>query len=98
MIRIVIQDENGNDVSEAFDAPTHALAQPNDTNFSCLRFVDPYGDTVFNRLQMDALIGELRLLRQRCLDANDEIVLRRVEALAEQCRSVPHSYLKLTGD
>ena len=52
MIRVLIQDEKGNEISQAVDVPTAAIAQPDDLRFTCLRFVDPYGDTVFNSLQL----------------------------------------------
>jgi hypothetical protein len=95
MIRVVVQDEDGNEISEAIDVPGRLLARPNETRFSCLCFVDPYGDTVFNRLQMQSLRNDLSLLG----DVEQDIeTVRRIEALIEQCEATPHLYLRLIGD
>lgn len=63
-------------------------------NFKLLRYLDAYGDTVFNRLQMDDLIQDLRDLRK--IESNplvDEILL-----LAELCKKKVHTYLVFYGD
>jgi len=93
-----VQDETGNEVSEAVDVSTALLAHPDDVRFACLRFVDPYGDTIFNRLQLPPLLDDLRLLRQCGNGSEDEAALRQVEALIERCRAEPHLYLRLIGD
>jgi len=98
MIRVVVQDEKGNEVSRGVDVPTGVLARPDDLRFSCLRFVDPYGDTVFNRLQLAPLLEDLRLLRDSCNSSQDEGVLQQIEALIERCEGEPHLYVKMIGD
>jgi len=98
MIRVVVQDEKGNDVSEPVDVSTGVLAHPDDLRFTCLRFVDPYGDTVFNRVHLVPLLEDLRLLRESCNSSQEESVLNQIEALIERCRGEPHLYLKLIGD
>ncbi len=97
MIRVVVQDERGNEIGGAVDVPASVLAHPDDPHFSCLCFVDPYGDTVLNRLQFPALAEDLRLLRG-CNDSRHEAVLREIEALIERCLAEPHLYLKMVGD
>ncbi len=59
-----------------------------------LKYIDPYGDTVFNNLQIDDLVKDLVLLKGK-EDNNmiDEIVL-----LAEECKSEIHTYLTFYGD
>ena len=69
-----------------------------DIRFTCLRFVDPYGNTVFNHYQMAPLLEDLRLLRQLEDVMQDETAIQQVEALAEQCQAGVHLYLKLIGD
>ena len=87
MIRAVVQVEDGNDLSEAIDVPGRILARPDETRFSCLRFVDLCGDTVFNRLQMKSLDEDLRLLGDVGRDVE---IVRRLEALIEKCEAKPH--------
>lgn len=62
--------------------------------FRLLRYLDPYGDTVFNRLQMDDLIDDLQQLKK--METNpliDEMLL-----LAERCKQEAHTYLSFYGD
>ena len=54
----------------------------------CLRFVDPYGDTTFNQLQIDLLLDELKEL-----GAEPELI-----AFVEQARGQMHTYVKFIGD
>jgi hypothetical protein len=98
MIRVFVQDEKGNVVSQAIDISTATIARPGDPRFTCLRFVDPYGDTVFNSLQLAPLLGDLRLLRESPDDSQHELLFRQIEAMIELCRTEPHLYLKLVGD
>jgi len=56
MIRVVIEDERGTVIGKGVDVSTNVIAHPDDLRFKCLRFVDPYGDTVFNRVQLVPLL------------------------------------------
>jgi hypothetical protein len=98
MIRVVVQDENGDKLSQGIDAPNSLLSRPNDLRFTCLRFVDPYGDTIFNRVQLEPLREDIRFLRETCQSTEHEVVLRGIESLIGQCQAEPHLYLKLIGD
>jgi len=67
-------------------------------NTVCLRFVDPYGDAVFNRYQLPILIEELRAALR---DERDRITrehLERLIALAVQATGEIHTYVKFIGD
>jgi hypothetical protein len=97
MIRIVLQDEMGNEVSQGVDVPSNLLTRLDDSRFSCLRFVDPYGDTVFNRVQAAALLEDLRLLRN-CENHPHDAAIQEIEELVRHCQEEPHLYIKLIGD
>ena len=63
----------------------------------CVRFIDPYGDTVFNQLQLPVLIGELEQMIQS--SASDEF-RRRVTSVVSflaGSRDV-HQYVRFVGD
>lgn len=79
----------------AFDL---AAAMPHhaDPDYPMLGFVDPYGNTVFNPLQMAVVLPELRRLRERM--PNPPPVLGEVEKLAEECANGVHVYLVFVGD
>ncbi|MFQ5417484.1 MAG: hypothetical protein ACE5FL_10605 [Myxococcota bacterium] len=62
-----------------------------------LRFIDAFGNTVFNRLQIPYLIRELEIARE---NLSDESALQFVEdllALARRCRNEVNTYLKFYG-
>jgi hypothetical protein len=64
-----------------------------------MRGVDPYGDTVFNRIQADDLVNEV----DRLATANDATPmerrgLARLRVMAERCRDSVHLYLWFIGD
>jgi hypothetical protein len=63
----------------------------------CWRFIDPYGDTVFNNLQMPSFLLELEVLRGKATGPTSHI-LARLEAMAKRCRDEVHLYLKFVGD
>ena len=71
-IDLVIETESGEAEGWVDDLKNHlatALSLPGIENTRCLRFIDHYGDTVFNRYQIPVLISELESLRSRVTDA-----------------------------
>lgn len=69
-----------------------------DASWICLRFVDMYGDTVFNQLQIALLIDELRRVHD---DLNDPATQEHALAILRLVESVEgrvHSYVRFVGD
>ena len=100
-IEVVLEDEQGNAIENAID-PTNMLHKilpaPEDGMFRYLNRIDWYGDTTFNRLQMDGLRNELDRL-SKTLTASREIeLLKRIDEFAARCQSKPHLYVKFYGD
>jgi hypothetical protein len=64
------------------------------SNYKLLHYLDAYGDTVFNRLQMDDLLRDLQKLR------NIEVFLNldEIKQLAQRCKNEAHTYLVFSGD
>ena len=87
-----MQDENR---KEIFGLPNEFNSiYLNDNRYKLLKYIDPYGDTFFNNLQMADLIDDLNQLKQ--LDNNsliDEII-----GLAHKCEDSIHTYLAFYGD
>ncbi len=75
-----------------------APALRRDEGFELLHYVDPYGETVFNALQMPYLLRDLAKLRARTREAIDHRTIDRVAPLARRCSEVPHRYLVFIGD
>ena len=65
---------------------------------SLVRFVDMYGDTVFNQLQLPQLFKELRSLVKRPFDAAVHSHLAALTGLVQEASGQVHSYIRFHGD
>ena len=105
-INVALVDENGN-VQKQLGFPvsltvSRRLPGYDAADFPYLRFIDPYGDTVSNRVQMIPFLTEWRrLITLRATEGvseEEEQNLREVEDLALECSRGIHLYLKFIGD
>jgi len=69
-----------------------------DANFHCLRYIDPWGATVFNRLQMDEVISELWRIRAQTTVEVERAFIDAIEGMARRCKEGEHRYLRFLGD
>jgi hypothetical protein len=66
-----LENRCGDVLAEVRDAQGYVnwlLSFVDESQTACLRFIDPYGDTVFNSAQMRELAKELKALRSRITD------------------------------
>jgi hypothetical protein len=92
-----LQHEDGTAISElgaGGDELFRVLPWRDAIDYPYLRYVEPYGDTYFNSLQMSAVLPELR----RLAEANDSPVLRQVVEMAELCEANYRWHLVFLGD
>jgi len=98
---ILVVDENGvaeaqmTDVSNVF---VRLLPDPKDTSYRCLGFIDPYGDTLFNTLQLPVVMAELNQLRPKARSEEEREMIDSVIRLASKAAEEVHVYLKFFGD
>jgi hypothetical protein len=95
------QDEDGKRIEEILDPDmriSHLVLNTDLDGTTCLQFIDPYGDTTFNRLQIPILIEELKSVANEVRDTDIRDHLLRVVELAEKSRDEVHTYLKFIGD
>ena len=100
-IQIVLQDEQGKNLSEVVHDPQGviALSLPDlNGSYVCIRFIDPYGDTIFNRLQAAVLVEEWDRLKPLFSEPNAEGLWDDVRKLIVRCSEEPHTYLRFIGD
>ncbi len=98
---IVLEDENGGQLASTADPQNHLhrlLPDIADTSFALIRYIDWYGDTVFNRLQMEDFLEEWARLYEKAEADAERKVLREVESLASKCADDLHTYLRFIGD
>lgn len=100
-LEVVIQNERGEVIDQVGDGRNYLhrlLPRPEDQSYQCLRFVDWYGDTIFNYLQMDQLLAEMERLRQRSQCKDEDQLIQRIQEMAQRCKETRHCYLKFVGD
>lgn len=100
-VDISLQTEDGkvlDTVGDPANILQHLLpTQPND-QIKLLGYVDWYGDTIFNRGQMKAILADLDQLSKNAVDPEHAHLLKRIKQLAERCSAEPHLYLRFRGD
>jgi hypothetical protein len=99
-ISVRVRRESGEQVEAQVAQPLEyvGLLEPADDpdHFPMLWHVDPYGDTIFNRLQTRSLLRELAALRVRQLTDTQR---RLVDDLTFLCHlGRPHRFLWFIGD
>src|SRR5262245_6391153 len=71
-LNVYLESERGHAEAELLDPRGYVgalMALPLHEETVCLRFIDPYGNTVFNQLQIPVLVAELEALRESVTDA-----------------------------
>jgi len=80
---VVLEDENKTTISFLdFEVNSQLIFESlNGKPFKLLKYLDPYGNTIFNRLQMDDLISDLNIIQE--INQNN---IEKVMALAIECK------------
>jgi hypothetical protein len=100
-INVRLQTERGELIEEMIDwneTVSTFITHWDDTSFCCLRFIDEYGDTVFNTLQMESFLTEWERVSDRIETDEQRNVWNQVKTFAERCQKQSHTYLKFIGD
>lgn len=99
-MRIALEDELGRTVEHFIDrhGVLGRLRRKDGGDFICLRYIDPWGDTVFNTLQMKPFLAELERLMAHTKSEWELSVLQSILQLARKCDTEIGLYLKFYGD
>jgi hypothetical protein len=100
-VDVTLEDENGGvleNLEDSGNCVAKLKAHAATGSSHCLVYIDEYGDTTFNRLQMPRLLEELKEIPKDALDARTWQFLEQIRALAERCFREVHTYLKFSGD
>ena len=101
-IDVYLIDENGKvagTVSDLFNripGLVSIMRDPSSTH--CLQYIDRYGDTVFNALQIDRFLEEWETVESNVFTSEDREMAAAVKTLAREGLRGPHMYLKFIGD
>ena len=100
-IELTWEEENGQELARLGDPQSMMQSWlPLETalEFSCLRFIDQYGDTVFNRLQIPALLQEMKSCKSSALNPAVAEHLDQAIALVSRAEDCIHTYIRFIGD
>jgi hypothetical protein len=100
LLTIELRNSRDEVLERVFDEGSLGRIRPplDDVSSPCLRFVDPYGNTVLNPLQAAALGVELKAIVCDIADVDDRDRVMRVVDLADRCADGVHVYLWFIGD
>ena len=99
-VNVYLQTERGDVHDRVLDPHKHLkhLFEQRYDDLVLLRYVDVYGDTVFNFLQAADVLRDVIGLRARANDAQVSSLLDRVEALVRSALRNRHLYIRFSGD
>ena len=98
-LSVQIEDEDGQREGEPWWHPdSTALLTGDHPGTCCLRFIDPYGGTVFNRAQLPVLLSELREMQGRLRTATDAAVIEDLCGFLSRALDQVHTYVRFLGD
>jgi hypothetical protein len=100
-LTIQLTDERGKMMKQVLDRSwflNGGVLPLDDKSYSLLRYINPYGNTVFNQLQMRDFLNEWQRLRAAARVPEEIALMDGVENLARECQAEPHLYLKFVGD
>jgi hypothetical protein len=94
------EDERGDTIEEIYDSKNifARLLDINKSEMICFRFIDRYGDTIFNQLQIPVLIKELESIFENTSTKQEKDILRQIITLSKKSLGRVHTYLKFYGD
>ena len=97
-VNVELRDESGCVLAQAGgDGLIEHLGEAAAPTSPCLRWIDPYGDTILNSAQSAALVGELRAARAAAADGERASLDRLIE-LAQACADGVDLYVWCIGD
>jgi hypothetical protein len=74
------------------------LSRCRDRHWLLIHYIDSYGDTVFNHLQIPTLLDELSRLKEYAESDDERAFLKAVLSIVERTKNQAHSYVRFYGD
>jgi hypothetical protein len=100
-INVAWQNEFGGELASLLDSKNHlahALESIDCNSMSCLRFIDRYGNTVFNRLQIPTIIAVLEKASSQVSNPAQLTIIKELLRFVKNGEGEVHTYLKFIGD
>jgi len=99
-LKVTLQTERGVTLEKVFDPQNlvHRVLPEDESGFNYLPYIDWYGDTTFNQLQMTPFIAEWDRLLAQTPSGDIREFLEEIKCLALRCQEAVHLHLKFIGD
>ena len=99
-LEIVLQTESGAKIDSVADPNYLGKLLPpiHDERHSLLGGIDPYGDTVFNGIQIRRFLLEWEAVSSNAVTTEERELVSKIEGLALRCRDEVHLYIRFVGD
>ena len=100
-IAVCLRTESGDTLNSVHESPGAGQVLPilNIGEFPMLGHVDPYGNTIFNRSQMRAIVAEIdRLVGTSAVNEQQSEFLLQVKELCAEGLARQHRFLWFLGD
>lgn len=100
-LNIVVESEDGEVLEQVMDPKNilhRSFSRASEEQSTIIRYIDWYGETVFNRLQMEPFLQEWRHLLQTSLSNEERVLLETIERFAATVENDVHLYLRFSGD
>ena len=97
---IHLEDEFGGVIKEVFDKGLlrEYIPEADDKNYCCVKYINRWGNTIFNELQMDDLIKELVIVTSESEDKEVKTLIDQIDNLTQLAKKDVHVYIKFIGD
>jgi hypothetical protein len=93
---VILEDEDGEQLDRlSKEFTTSYIDESSNYAFRVLKYLDPYGDTIFNTLQAKDLLTDLKLLKEI---EKDNVFIDSIIAIVTKCTISPHTYVVFYGD
>jgi hypothetical protein len=95
-----LEDEHGNALDRFFDPKSilPKIIPYSKEGYWLVKYIDPYGDTVFNQLQIPILIDELKAIKSATTAKEHLDFLQQLIDFIDKSQGKVHSYIKFYGD
>lgn len=98
-VHIAPRSRDDVEVSDTKNIFAGALASAHLETTLCLRFIDPYGETLFNSLQLPVLLDELQALGASTTHDDTRTHMQRlVRLVRDAIGRGPHHFIRCVGD
>jgi hypothetical protein len=100
-INVVHETESAAEIAGIEDSEhgfSQFLLHADIANTVCLKFIDPFGDTIFNQKQIPILADELSRLITLANNDKEAILLKAIAELVKSSIDQVHTYIRFVGD